>query len=191
VSGSAGAGATGGMGQADYYVSPTGSDANPGTLSAPFQTITKARDVVRTVNTNMTEAIHVYLRGGNYAIGSTLAFGPQDSGTNGHRVIYQAYPGEKPLLSGATKVTGWTQHSGDIYKASLNRPTKLRNLYVNDSRAQMASKTVTCCSAAPTRCVATRAGCADARHLASEQGPDVEQRAARGPRCVAHAFLGR
>jgi hypothetical protein len=40
--------------QATYYVSPSGSDSNPGTLSQPFKTITKARNVVRTINNSMT-----------------------------------------------------------------------------------------------------------------------------------------
>lgn len=128
--------------QASYYVSPSGSDSNPGTLAAPFLTITKARDVVRTINGSMSGDIFVYLRGGTYNITSTIAFGPQDSGTNGFRIYYQAYAGETPVLSGATKVTGWTQYSGSIYKATLNRSTKLRNLYVNDQRALMTKKTV-------------------------------------------------
>ncbi len=128
---------------ASYYVAPNGSDSNPGTLAAPFQTITRARDVVRTVNANMTGDIYVYLRGGIYRSPSPIAFGPQDSGTNGYRIFYLAYPGETPIISGATRVTGWTLSSGTIYKASLNRSTKLRNLYVNDQRAAMASKTVT------------------------------------------------
>ncbi len=71
--------------QATYYVSPSGSDANPGSMSAPFLTVTKARDVVRTVSSNMTADIVVSLRGGNYPVTSTISFGPQDSGTNGHR----------------------------------------------------------------------------------------------------------
>jgi len=125
-----------------YYVSPTGNDANPGTMSAPFLTLTKARDVVRTVNASMTEDIHVYLRGGTYNLTSTIVFGTQDSGASGHRIFYQAYPGETPILNGATKVTGWTVSSGSVYKASLSRTTKLRNLYVNDARATMTSKTV-------------------------------------------------
>jgi hypothetical protein len=129
-------------GQAAYYVSPTGSDTNPGTESSPFQTITKARDVVRTVNSSMTGDIYVYLRGGDYRITSAITFGTQDSGTNNHRIYYQAYPGETPVINGATRVTGWTLHSGNIYKASLSRTTKLRNLYVNDARASMTSKTV-------------------------------------------------
>jgi hypothetical protein len=123
-------------------VSPTGSDENPGTEAAPFQTIAKARDVVRTVNANMTGDIYVYLRGGNYPVTTTIAFGPRDSGTKEYRIHYQAYPGETPVLNGATKVSGWTLHSGGIYKAALKRTTKLRNLYVNDARASMTRKSV-------------------------------------------------
>ncbi len=126
-----------------YYVSPTGSDTNAGTASAPFQTITRARDVVRTVNAQMTDDIHVYLRGGIYPISSAISFGPQDSGSNGYRVRYEAYPGETPILNGATQVTGWAPATGGVYKASLSRTTKLRNLYVNDARAMLTSKVVT------------------------------------------------
>jgi hypothetical protein len=128
--------------QAAYYVSPTGSDDNPGTLSAPFLTISKARDVVRTINTNMTGDIYVYLRGGDYRITSAITFEAKDSGTDNHRIYYQAYPGETPVLNGATKVAGWTVSSGNIYKATLDRKTKLRNLYVNDGRASLTSKSV-------------------------------------------------
>lgn len=144
--GSSNGGAAGGGGSGaltGYFVSPTGSDDNPGTESAPFRTITRARDEVRTVNTNMTGDIYVHLRGGMYDVTSTIEFGPQDSGTNGHRIHYQAYPGETPVLSGATRVTGWTQHEGNLYKAPLERSTKLRNLYVDDARAVMANETVT------------------------------------------------
>ena len=81
--------------------------------------------------------------GGTYGVTSTITFGPQDSGTNGRRIFYEAYPGETPILNGATKVTGWTLSSGNVYRAPLSRATKLRNLYVNDARAAMTSKTVT------------------------------------------------
>jgi hypothetical protein len=128
--------------QATYYVSPYGSDANPGTLAAPFQTVQHARDVVRTVNTNMTGDIYVYLRGGNYPVSSSIQFTPSDSGTNGFHVIYTAYPNETPVLNGGVQVTGWTQYSGNIWKAPLNRSNKLRALYVNDKRAVMDSITI-------------------------------------------------
>ncbi|NUR00533.1 MAG: right-handed parallel beta-helix repeat-containing protein [Streptomyces sp.] len=128
--------------QATYYVAPDGDDAGPGTITAPFRTLQHARDVVRTVNSNMNGDINVYLRGGNYPVSSTVNFTSADSGTNGHHVVYAAYQNEKPVLNGGVQVTGWTQHSGNIWKAPLNRDDKLRALYVNGKRAQMASKTI-------------------------------------------------
>src|SRR4051794_4136503 len=128
--------------QATYYVAPNGDDNNPGTVTSPFRTLPHARDVVRTANANMTGDIYVYLRGGTYPVSSTIEFGPGDSGTNGHRVIYAAYPNETPVLEGGVQVTGWTQQSGNIWKAPLDRADKLRTLYVNDKRAYMAAKTI-------------------------------------------------
>src|SRR6185503_7985072 len=90
----------------------------------------------------MTGDIYVYLRGGSYPVSSTIEFGPDDSGTGAYRVVYAAYPNETPVLEGGVQVTGWTQHSGNIWKAPLDRGNKLRALYVNDKRAFMASKTV-------------------------------------------------
>jgi hypothetical protein len=150
-SGAAGSGAgSGGAGgtivvdpnaQAAYFVAPTGRDANPGTADAPFLTVEKARDAVRTVNASMTGDIYVYLRGGTYRLTAPIAFRPEDSGTNGHTIRYVAAPGETPVLNGAQGVTGWAPHDDRLYKAPLDRAGKLRNLYVNDKRAFMASKT--------------------------------------------------
>lgn len=127
-----------------FFVAPTGSDSNPGTMAEPFKTIAKARDQVRTINASMTDDITVYLRGGTYNLTETLKFDPTDSGGNGHRIFYRAYPGETPVIMAATQVTGWTQDKGNVYKASLSRKTKLRSLYVNDKRAYMASKNMSC-----------------------------------------------
>ncbi|MCW6008235.1 RICIN domain-containing protein [Micromonospora sp. CPCC 205371] len=128
--------------QATYYVAPDGNDANPGTITSPFRTLQRARDVVRTINANMTGDIYVYLRGGSYPVSGTIEFGPSDSGTNGYRVIYAAHANETPVLEAGVQVTGWTQHSGNIWKAPLDRANKLRALYVNDKRAYMATKTM-------------------------------------------------
>ena len=146
-SGGATGGATAGTGgstptQATYYVSPSGSDDNPG-RSAPFQTVTKARDVVRTVNANMTGDIwfisevaarrHEPIAFGAAGLGHER---PPDPSTRPIRA-------RSPVLNGATKVTGWTVSSGNVYKATLDRTTKLSNLYVNDARASLTRKTVT------------------------------------------------
>lgn len=124
--------------QATYYVSPNGSDSNPGTLSAPFKTIQQARDVVRTINHEMTGDILVYLRGGTYSLSNTIELNELDSGSNGYKVIYKAYPTELPVLTGGVPVTGWTLDSGGIYKATVSSVSNFRQLYVNGDRAQRA-----------------------------------------------------
>ncbi|MFI5897590.1 ricin-type beta-trefoil lectin domain protein [Actinoplanes sp. NPDC051513] len=128
--------------QATFYVAPDGDDGNPGSITAPFRTVQHARDVVRTAKATMTGDIYVYLRGGSYPVSSTIEFGPSDSGTGNYRVVYAAYPNETPVLEGGVRVTGWTQQSGNIWKAPLDRANKLRALYVNDKRAYMAAKTI-------------------------------------------------
>jgi hypothetical protein len=66
-----------GMGSAlaQYYVSPTGNDKNPGTLAAPFQTLEKARDTMRASKTKT-----VYLRGGIYNRTQMLTLTSADDG---------------------------------------------------------------------------------------------------------------
>lgn len=123
--------------QATYYVWPSGSDSNPGTLSQPFATIGKARDAIRTINSNMTGDIIVYLRGGTYTLADTFELNQSDSGTNGYNIIYQNYPGEKPVISGGAEIAGWSVYdsSNTIYKANVPSSFDTRQLYVNGLRA--------------------------------------------------------
>ncbi|NOU71373.1 hypothetical protein GC098_08050 [Paenibacillus sp. LMG 31458] len=94
---------------AQYYVSTTGSDSNPGTISSPFKTIQKASNLMVAGDT-------VILRGGTY--NETIT--PQTDGTSGNPITYKAYPGETVTISGSAPVTGWTLDSGSIYKAPMN-----------------------------------------------------------------------
>jgi hypothetical protein len=122
--------------QATYYVSPQGNDCNPGTQALPFRTATKARDVVRTVNSAMTGDIVVYLRGGTYPLTSTLSLGAADSGTKGFYVKYLNYAGETPLLTGGQPISGWTV--SDSSKTIWQAPgvtSRFRQLYVNGTKA--------------------------------------------------------
>ena len=120
--------------QATFYVSPLGNDTNAGTIDAPFATIGRAQQAVVVINSSMTGDIVVYLRGGNYVINQGINLGNADSGTNGHYVRYTNYPGEKPVLSCGTQVTGWTLDAGKIYKANVGTGVDFRQLYVNGRR---------------------------------------------------------
>ena len=75
-----------------YFVSPTGNDANPGTVASPFLTILKG---LNTITTNGT----VYLRGGTYAQPTKLSL-TRIGVTNGAIRLW-AYPGEKPVVNNA------------------------------------------------------------------------------------------
>ena len=119
---------------AALYVSPAGSDANPGTLAQPFATLEKARSVVRALTGAMTNDITVFLRGGEYPLSSTVVFDQGDSGTNGFSVIYRAYPGEQPILTGAQRITGWSLVGDGIYKAPVGG-LRFRQFFVNGTRA--------------------------------------------------------
>ncbi len=123
----------------EFFVSPTGSDANPGTSSKPFQTLEKARQAVRSAIPGMTGDIAVTIRGGDYPVRKTIVFGPEDSATGNHRIYYRAAAGETPVFTGGVPVTGWELHKDGIWKAPLQRDEKLRALYVNDTRAVMAN----------------------------------------------------
>jgi hypothetical protein len=116
------------------FVSPTGSDSNPGTEAEPFRTLERARIQVQQVNTNMSSDFSVYLRGGAHALPATLMLGPRDSGSNGHSVIYTAYPGETPVVSGGQLITGWTAAGGGMYKANVGA-LRFRQVYVDGKRA--------------------------------------------------------
>lgn len=87
-----------GVGVVNIYVSPTGSDANAGTVQAPFKTITKAVTVLR--GTAPSGGARVYLRGGDYEVANTINLGLTDSGAAGNPIVYQAYENETPVIDG-------------------------------------------------------------------------------------------
>ncbi|MFF1723683.1 RICIN domain-containing protein [Streptomyces sviceus] len=123
----------------NFYVDPVnGSDSNAGTSTATaFKTIQAAQTAVRAVNANMSDDIVVNLRGGTYPLTSPISFGTSDSGTNGHTVVYQAYNGETPVITGGKAITGWTAAANGEYKAPVGS-LNFRQLYVNGVRATRA-----------------------------------------------------
>ncbi|MDY4976409.1 MAG: Ig-like domain-containing protein, partial [Clostridia bacterium] len=86
-----------------YYVAANGSDSNYGSIEAPFATLEKARDTIRTRRENNAipdGGITVYVREGTYQLSRTFTLTEKDSGTEDKPVTYTAYPGEKVILSG-------------------------------------------------------------------------------------------
>ena len=126
------------------YVSPSGNDANPGTQSAPIQTLQHAQQLVRAANQQMSGDIQVNLENGLYRLTQPLALNSADSGMNGHNVIWSAAPNARPVLSGAIQIKGWSQFNAakNIWVAQAPSGLQTRQLYVNGTRAVRASGSV-------------------------------------------------
>jgi len=60
----------------------------------------------------------VMVRAGTYFVPEPLVLRPEDSGTETSPVVYQAYPGEKPTISGGRKITEW-RDAGKLWTAEL------------------------------------------------------------------------
>lgn len=76
-----------------YYVAPSGDDANPGTIEAPFATVKKAHD-----NDNLQPGDVIYLRGGTYYPTQQAVF--TKAGNADNYFILRSYPGEVPIING-------------------------------------------------------------------------------------------
>ena len=91
-----------------YYVSTVGSDSNVGTLALPFRTIQKAASLMRAGDTCL-------IRGGTYRETVT----PTNSGKSDAPITFEPYLNEVVVISGADIVSGFAQHSGDMYRAVM------------------------------------------------------------------------
>ena len=127
----------------EFYVSPTGDDKNPGTEEKPFASLIQARDAVRErTKTGQTADITVFLRAGTYELKAPLLFGPEDSGTDKFSITYIGCPGEKPVISGGRRITGWKPGPDKIWQAELPEVKAqkwyFRQLFVDGKRATRA-----------------------------------------------------
>jgi hypothetical protein len=78
-----------------YYVSPGGSDSNPGTLEAPWRTVQKAANTAHAGDT-------VYVRAGTYGERVTLS----GAGTAGSPILIRGYGSERPLVTQGFYLSG-------------------------------------------------------------------------------------
>lgn len=93
--------------QTTRYISPSGNDANPGTLASPYRTIQKGWSVSLAGDT-------LYCRGGTYATGSTIVIAGK-SGTAAKQINIFNFPTEAPVFD-----YSGTSHSSSTTGLSLS-----------------------------------------------------------------------
>src|SRR5882757_2731245 len=111
----------------DVYAAPNGS-GSACSANRPCS-ITQAKTTVVARHGG-----RVLLAGGTYRLSAPLVFGPQDSGTPGRPIVWQALPGATPVISGGTSITGWHQGAGGLWSAPVPTGLSTRQLYADGTR---------------------------------------------------------
>ena len=121
-------------------VSPTGNDANPGTIESPLASLAEAKKRVRLLKAKATAPVTVFLRSGTHYLRETVRFEPADSGTAQAPIIYAAYENEKVVISGGVELDGpWTKSHDGTYKLKVDLPPdEFDQLFVDGKRQILA-----------------------------------------------------
>lgn len=103
-----------------FYVAPDGDDAWSGRADRPFVTLQHARDAVRALKAKgLSAPVEVVIRGGVYDLSEPLVLTPEDGGTAACPITWRAQQGERVLIRGSRKITGWKPWRNGIYQADL------------------------------------------------------------------------
>jgi len=117
-----------------YFVSPTGSDENAGTMAKPFATIHRAQMALR------ERSGVVFLRGGTYYLSAPLVLTPEDSGTKTAPVVIQSYKKETAVVSGGVRLQhlDWQPFRDGIVRAQVPVDLRTEEIFVDGKRQVLA-----------------------------------------------------
>lgn len=128
----------------ELHIAPTGNAANPGTADAPLATLAQARDAIRKLKQSgpLTQPIRVIVADGKYRLTAPLRLQPQDSGTKGTPIVYQAAPHAQPVFSGGRRIAGWQKNADGLWTTDIADVAAgdwyFEQLFVNGRRATRA-----------------------------------------------------
>ena len=92
-----------------FHVALNGNDANVGTEEAPFRTIQHAANLAQPGDV-------VSVHEGFYR---ERVSPPRGGTSDAKRIVYEAAPGEKPVITGAEPVKNWVKVQQDVWKATI------------------------------------------------------------------------
>ncbi|TXF86686.1 T9SS type A sorting domain-containing protein [Neolewinella aurantiaca] len=94
---------------ADYYVAKDGSDANDGSETSPFLTISKAAGL-------MVAGDVCYIKEGVYR----EVLSPANGGTEANPITFRAFGEDKVIISATEELSGWQNLEGNIWKTAAD-----------------------------------------------------------------------
>ena len=126
----------------NFYVATNGNDAWSGLLptpntngtDGPFATLETARNAIRSSKAKSglpVGGVQVNLMGGTFMRQSSFTLTASDSGTPSSPIVYQAYPGETPVIIGGMSVTNFQVVTNSTILARLTGSAKTNVLVAN------------------------------------------------------------
>ncbi len=108
------------------YIAPNGNDAWSGTMAdpadddGPLASLDGARMRIRELREGnaLEGGVEVLVRDGVYRVEEAVTFTPEDSGTAESPIVYRAYPGANPVISGGRAITDW-EVDGERWRTHL------------------------------------------------------------------------
>jgi hypothetical protein len=120
---------------AEVHVSPQGRDDAPGTAERPLKTLDAARRAVR----GIAGPRHVRLHAGTHELPETLVLTPEDSGSRGQPLVFEAMPGAEAVISGGSRLTlDWRPAGDKVMKASVPEGFTTDQIFVDGRPLRMA-----------------------------------------------------
>ena len=123
---------------ADFWVSTTGSDLNPGTKEQPFASLHKGIETVAGIfEKDSDENCTLWLISGKYFLEKPIVLDVELLKNQEGKFSIKALPGEVPIISGGKEINGWEKLPNGLWKAKLlvNPEKTPRELFVGDQRA--------------------------------------------------------
>jgi len=115
-----------------FYVAPDGKDTNNGSKAHPLQSLTGARNAIRTwkrVHKGRGQgSVLVTIQGGSYPMTQALDLSSEDSGRAGAPIVYQAEAGQHPCFQGGMRITSWQPITDAQRRARLAPSVRTRVL---------------------------------------------------------------
>ncbi|WP_200935388.1 right-handed parallel beta-helix repeat-containing protein [Aeromicrobium sp. Root344] len=120
-----------------YYASPDGKDGGHCSQAMPCS-LERAQHVVRPAAKRGD--VTVQLAAGTYRLSDPLSFDANDGGGD-HTITWAAAPGAHPVITGASKVSGWSKSDAGrgIWEAKTPEGLDSRQLYVDGKIAPRAA----------------------------------------------------
>ena len=93
----------------DYFVAVNGNDANDGSASHPFRTISRATNIAMPGDT-------ITVHGGVYR---EQIIPPRGGNSDKERIVYRAAKGEKVVIKGSEIIKGWKKLENDTWEVKI------------------------------------------------------------------------